>query len=628
LEHGDGFDSYFARAWRSRRLQTQATPAVDHTAINKAPAIDTPGLAHPAADISFGTSLLECSPDCVKIFDLDGKLRYVNSAGAALMEIEDLSSVAGKSWASFWPAESQNAIAEAIECAGAGRVRKFTAPCATMKGSLRWWDVVVSPVRDRDGVITCVMGMSRDVTRQKLMEDALKASEAQFRALADNISQLAWIADATGSVSWYNQRFYDFTGRSFEELQGRAWQVLHHPDHVERVVDKFTACLAAGEVWEDTFPLRGKDGEYRWFLSRAMPMKDENGKVTLWCGTNTDITLQRDFVTRLDQKARLLDLSHEAIVVRCKDNKIALWNRGCADLYGYSREQALGVDCDELLKTSYSAPKEDVLKSLEENHSWSGEVLHVAKNGERVWVDCRKQLIETDGVSVILESNRDITERKKSDEIRDVLIAELNHRVKNTLSIMQTIAAQTARRSRNLREFVVSFEGRLHALAAVHTMLSATGWSGVGLRELLERLIAETVDEPEAVILDGEPVTVPHQTAVQLALIVHELATNALKHGALAKPNGHVRVTWNRAENDPSRVKLVWSETGVDNPKAPETPGFGATLIERSRNLPYLDAQLQFEPTGVVSEITLNLPDDPVREAPYFNPQKRPDQKC
>ncbi|MEG4576144.1 PAS domain S-box protein [Microcoleus sp. N3A4] len=127
------------------------------------------------------------------------------------------------------------------------------------------------------------------ILHARAMQD-LHESEARFRALADNIAQFAWMTDATGWIFWYNQRWFDYTGTTLEEMQGWGWQQVHHPEHVDRVVEKFRRCIETGEAWEDTFPLRGKDGSYRWFLSRAVPIRDEQNKLLRWCGTNTDIT--------------------------------------------------------------------------------------------------------------------------------------------------------------------------------------------------------------------------------------------------------------------------------------------------------------------------------------------------
>jgi PAS domain S-box-containing protein len=121
-------------------------------------------------------------------------------------------------------------------------------------------------------------------------EKATRESEERFRTLADNMAQLAWMADEKGSRFWYNQRWFDFTGTTLEEMRSEGWQKVHHPDHVQRVVDKISHCFQSGEIWEDTFPLRGKDGVFRWFLSRAIPIRGGDGKVVRWFGTNTDIT--------------------------------------------------------------------------------------------------------------------------------------------------------------------------------------------------------------------------------------------------------------------------------------------------------------------------------------------------
>jgi PAS domain S-box-containing protein len=98
------------------------------------------------------------------------------------------------------------------------------------------------------------------------------------------------MTDESGSIFWYNQRWYDYTGTTLETMRGWGWQNVHHPRHVERVVAHIKHCFETGKTWEDTFPLRGKDGTYRWFLSHALPIRDESGRIIRWFGTNTDIT--------------------------------------------------------------------------------------------------------------------------------------------------------------------------------------------------------------------------------------------------------------------------------------------------------------------------------------------------
>lgn len=132
-----------------------------------------------------------------------------------------------------------------------------------------------------------------DITERWQAAANLRESEERFRMVADNMSQLAWTCDELGNVTWYNQRWLDYTGMTFEDLKGWGWDKVQHPDHVHRVVEGVNRSRDKGEVWEDIFPLRGKDGTYRWFLSRAVPIRDAGGNLVRWFGTNTDITERR-----------------------------------------------------------------------------------------------------------------------------------------------------------------------------------------------------------------------------------------------------------------------------------------------------------------------------------------------
>lgn len=155
--------------------------------------------------------------------------------------------------------------------------------------------------------------VQKELAEHKRIEDALRASEEKFRTMADHIAQFAWMTDDQGWIFWYNRRWFEYTGTTLEEMQGWGWQKVHHPDHVERVTARFRRCLEAGEFWEDTFPLRGRDGKYRWFLSRAVPIRDEAGKVLRWFGTNTDITAQREAENALRRSEALYRAIGESI---------------------------------------------------------------------------------------------------------------------------------------------------------------------------------------------------------------------------------------------------------------------------------------------------------------------------
>jgi PAS domain S-box-containing protein len=258
----------------------------------------------------FKKRILDSSSDCIKVLSLDGLLMYINTGGLCLMEIDDLNSYLNTEWLCFWDGSHRQQAEQALAAAKTGEVSIFRGYCPTFKGTPKWWEVVVSPILDASGQIERILLISRDITERKKVEEELRQSEGRFRTLADNMSQLAWMADENGSIFWYNQRWFEYTGTTLEEVQGWGWQKVHHPDHVERVSHHIRHCFETGELWEDTFPLRGQDGQYCWFLSRATPIRDQQGKVLRWFGTNTDITerqqaeQERDRLLQREQAAR------------------------------------------------------------------------------------------------------------------------------------------------------------------------------------------------------------------------------------------------------------------------------------------------------------------------------------
>ena len=196
----------------------------------------------------------------------------------------------------------------------------------------------------------------------------------------------------------------------------------------------------------------------------------------------------------------------------------------------------------------------------------------------------------------------------RGEMLHDLLIEELNHRVKNTLAIMQAIAVQTFRgATRAERE---KFEGRLGALAEAHNLLSSDKWQGSELKDVLERVLRPyVISNPERVRMCGPRVPLAPRIAVVLSMIVHEIATNAAKYGALSNDNGTVGIDWKILdEAGGDLLRLIWTESGGPPVTAPIHHGFGSRLIERSaRDQLGGEATVDFLPRGVVYTITCAL---------------------
>ena len=172
-----------------------------------------------------------------------------------------------------------------------------------------YYNLLYQPYREVDDTITGITVLATEVTEQVLAKKQVEESEKRFRVFADSIQNLAWIANADGWIYWYNQRWYDYTGTSFKEMEGWGWKEVHHPNHIKEVVAFLKEAWTKDEAFELTFPLRRHDGEYRWFLTRGYPIKDANGNIERWIGTNTDINEQK---TKEQQKDDFISIaSHE-----------------------------------------------------------------------------------------------------------------------------------------------------------------------------------------------------------------------------------------------------------------------------------------------------------------------------
>ncbi len=245
-------------------------------------------------DHRLAQTIVESSNDAILTKSLDGVIQSWNPAAAALFGVSAAEMI-GSNVSRIIPPELLPEEREIISRLQRGeQIRHYETQRQRLDGAPIDVSLTISPLYDEAGKVVGASNIIRDISDRRLAEETISESEERFRTLADNISQLAWMADPSGALFWYNRRWYDYTGTTFETMKGWGWMRAHHPDRVDRVVAKFKKSVAKGEVWEDTFPLRGKDGEYRWFLSRAQPIRDDSGEILRWFGTNTDVTALRE----------------------------------------------------------------------------------------------------------------------------------------------------------------------------------------------------------------------------------------------------------------------------------------------------------------------------------------------
>ena len=268
------------------------------------------------------------------------------------------------------------------------KVDHFQTKRLDKNGNLLHISLSISPIRNSEGIIIGAAKIARNITSEKVAEEKLKESEERFRMLVDNMMQLAWTCDELGNVTWYNKRWLDYTGMSFDDMQGWDWSKVHHPEHIQRVIDSVKKSAVTGEPWEDTFPLRGKDGKYRWFLSRAFPVRNQDGEIISWFGTNTDIEEQRNFAEKLEEKVKkrtrelskqkdfietIVNSTPDLVAAYDTEARIIAFNKACENALNIKREEVLGkivTDAFPALKGSKS--EKDLARALK------GETIHNA----------------------------------------------------------------------------------------------------------------------------------------------------------------------------------------------------------------------------------------------------------
>jgi two-component system CheB/CheR fusion protein len=342
--------------------------------------------------------------------------------------------------------------------------------------------------------------------------------------------------------------------------------------------------------------LTGIDAEVRssaggWYLRRVLPYRTHDDRIAGVVIAFIDITDRKQALDAINE-ARLyaeaiINTVRHPVMVLDRELRVQSINPAFCDAFNCPADESRDYLLHELDHGAWDIPELRRLlrEVLSEERSFDGfEIEHVfPKRGRRhMLLNARKLANGRDHADLILLAIEDVTERHDAEALRQTLINELSHRVKNMLAMVQSIGSQTLRQSASLEEFKLAFQGRLQSLARVHDLLVRENWSGADL-DLLVRRTMEPHGMQDRIHIGGPSLTVTPEAGVAMAMVLNELATNAVKYGALSNEGGQLEVTWQLDKRlDGQWVQLRWRESGGPPVTPPSRRGFGSNLIARS----------------------------------------------
>jgi PAS domain S-box-containing protein len=436
--------------------------------------------------------------------------------------------------------------------------------------------------------------------------------------LLDALPVAVYMTDAEGRITYYNDAAAELWGHR-PHLGSSQWcgsWKLYWPDGRPLPHDH---CPMAVTLREGR-PVRGveaiaerPDGTRVNFLPYPTPLRDPSGRLIGAINLLMDITERHANEVYAAHLAAIVANSDDAIVSKTLEGRVTSWNAAATRLFGYAPEQMIGQPITRIIPPELHTEEDRILALLRRGERIDHyETVRVAKDGRRIDVSlCVSPLRDKSG-RVIGASKiaRDITERKQAEMLQRLLVQELNHRVKNTLATIQAIANQSMRRARTPADFVKGFTGRIQALARTHDLLTQTRLQGAEIMDLVRDQVLLGGREDRRVHLAGPTLMLDAKATMNLALVVHELATNARKYGALSGPNGRLSVSWETRANAERELVLEWRETGGGKVTVPRERGFGTTLIEQTLKAHGGRASIRYGADGMSGTFTMPLPEE------------------
>jgi two-component system CheB/CheR fusion protein len=393
-------------------------------------------------------TVMAAVPDFVYQFDLNGRFTYVSQSLLDLWR-KNADEAIGRNFheLDYTPELATKLQAQIQQVIDTRQLLKDETPYTSAIGE-RMYEYLFFPITDENGALQGVGGVTRDITNRKNAEQAMRESEERFRTVADNVPQVIWTNDADGKANYFNRRWYEFSGLSYSESVGPGWQAIVHPADEPSSVERWRQALAKSEVFDCEYRLRGRDGEYRWFIGRNVPLRDGQGNVMNWFGSATDIHRLKTTEAALresDERFRLLveGTRDYAMFLLDVDNIITFWSYGAERVFGWMHDDAVGQSGDLIFvpeDKERGAVEKEIGLALQNGRA-PDRRWHLRKDGSRLWVDgVLMRLDHPNGeLRGFAKIARDATDQQRQEEELRYARDQLEQRVlERTADLMAT----------------------------------------------------------------------------------------------------------------------------------------------------------------------------------------------
>lgn len=421
--------------------------------------------------------------------------------------------------------------------------------------------------------------------------NAERARASEFEAVMESVPTALWVArDPDCAVITGNPAAYALFRETPDDniaVSARRERPLPFTAFVNGkplAVDELPLRRAVkGEHVRDyDIEYRFDDGTVRHMVANATPLRDAQGRITGGVAAFIDMTERKRLGAVQEHLAAIVEFSDDAIISKDTDGIIISWNKGAERLFGYTAGEAIGKPITMVIPEYLLGEEPEILERIRKGERIDHyETVRRRKDGTLVDIALTVSPMRNAKGKIVAASKiaRDISEKKKAEAQHSLLMAELNHRVKNTLATVISIARQSFS-GREMLEARAAFNARIRGLAQSHARLAEADWTSVALQSLFEDEFAP-YRQGGNVDIDGPPVALSPKCALTLGLAIHELATNAAKYGALSNQKGLVEVGWTIDPNNDS-LTISWRERGGPHVVPPSRTGFGRLLLERA----------------------------------------------